>query len=338
VSGGRARAPARLAAARLAPSAAALALLAGCGGRRPPAPALGLARAAAPARRAPGPAAAVPLDPAALAYAGRGADGRPRYVGGAFTAEERALLLRAYGVDDPARLYLPDSAPGAILRYDLRVAPPSGGGRELTVRVGYPSGRRADESWDGFAARVLRTPPPAFGPAARATTARLDALDEDARVGFAALLADARRAGLRVRVTETRRTAERQAYLLARGGARTLTLTSSHMTGRAADVVVGDGDLSRAATRRQWVAFRRLAQAWGGGDRFRLIGTPERTWDWPHLELADDPHGFRSVPDALAAARRLAVRAAPAVPAAAPAAHATAAGAAPGTAGATPGP
>jgi hypothetical protein len=85
-------------------------------------------------------------------------------VGGAFTAEERALLLRAYGVDDPARLYLPDSAPGAILRYDLRVVPPSGGGRELTVRVGYPSGRRADESWDRFAARVLRTPPPAFGP------------------------------------------------------------------------------------------------------------------------------------------------------------------------------
>jgi hypothetical protein len=48
---------------------------------------------------------------------------------------------------------------------------------------------------------------------------------------------------------------------MARGGARTLTLTSSHMTGRAADVVVGDGDQSRAATRRQWVAFRRLAQA-----------------------------------------------------------------------------
>jgi amidohydrolase len=126
VSGGRARAPARVAAARLAPSAAALALLAGCAGRRPPA--LALARAAAPARRAPGPAAAVPLDPAALAYAGRGADGRPRYVGGAFTAEERALLLRAYGVDDPARLYLPDSAPGAILRYDLRVVPPSAAG------------------------------------------------------------------------------------------------------------------------------------------------------------------------------------------------------------------
>jgi len=43
-------------------------------------------------------------------------------------------------------------------------------------------------------------------------------------------------------------------------------------------------------------------RGWGGGDRIRLIGTPERTWDWPHLELADDPHGYRSVDDALAAA------------------------------------
>jgi hypothetical protein len=54
------------------------------------------------------------------------------------------------------------------------------------------------------------------------------------------------------------------------------------------------------------VAFRRWAQAYGGGNRFRLIGTPERTWDWPHIELADDPHGFRSVDDALAAAHNCA--------------------------------
>jgi hypothetical protein len=153
---------------------------------------------------------------------------------------------------------------------------------------------------------VLRTPAAAFPPAARTITTRLDALDPDARVGFTALLADARKAGFVVRVTETRRTAERQAYLLARGRSRTLTLTSAHMTGRAVDVVVGDGNIGRATTRRQWVAFRRWAQAYGGGDRFRLIGTPERTWDWPHLELADDPHGFRSVDDALAAAHNCA--------------------------------
>jgi hypothetical protein len=214
------------------------------------------------------------------------------------------VLLRAFGVDEPGRLYLPDSAPGAILRYDLRIpAPlPLGSAHQLTARVGYPSARRRGESWDAFATRVLRTPAAAFPPAARTITTRLDALDPDARVGFGALLADARQAGFAVRVTETRRSAERQAYLLARGRSRTLTLTSAHMTGRAVDVVVGDGNLARAATRRQWIAFRRFAEAWGGGHRVRLIGTPERTWDWPHLELADDPHGFRSIDDALAAA------------------------------------
>jgi hypothetical protein len=282
--------------------------LAACAtGRRAPAPTPAPAAAVAPppdAPRPPGPAAAVPLEPSALAYAGAGRDGRPRYVGDVLPPEDRAAMLQAFGVDDPSRLYLPDSSPGAILRYDLRTpAPlPLGSEHQLTVRVGYPSARRRGESWDAFAARVLRTPAAAFSPAARTVTARLDALDADARVGFTALLADARRAGFAVRVTETWRSAERQAWLLARGRGRTLTLTSAHMTGRAADVVVGDGNLRRAATRRRWVAFRRWAQAYGGGNRFRIIGTPERTWDWPHVELADDPHGFRSVDDALAAA------------------------------------
>ncbi len=299
-------------AARVAAAVAAPALLAACASGRgvPPAPtpAPTPVVVAPPPPRPPGPAAAVPLEPAALTYAGRGRDGRPRYVGPAFSAEDRAALLEAFGVDDPARLYLPDSSPGAILRYDLRVpAPlPLGSAHQLSARVGYPSARRRGESWDAFALRVMRTPAAAFPPATRGVTARLDALDPDARVGFTALLADARRAGFVVRVTETRRTPERQAWLLARGRGRTLTLTSAHMTGRAVDILVGDGNLNRAATRRQWVAFRRWAQAYGGGNRFRLIGTPERTWDWPHVELADDPHGFRSVDDALAAAHNCA--------------------------------
>ncbi len=300
-------------AAGVATAVAAPALLAGCASGRGAAPAPTPAPTpvvvAPPPPRPPGPAVAVPLEPAALTYAGRGRDGRPRYVGAAaFSAEDRAALLEAFGVDDPARLYLPDSSPGAILRYDLRVPapPPLGSEHQLSARVGYPSARRRGESWDAFALRVMRTPAAAFPPATRGVTARLDALDPDARVGFTALLADARRAGFVVRVTETRRTPERQAWLLARGRSRTLTLTSAHMTGRAADILVGDGNVNRAATRRQWVAFRRWAQAYGGGNRFRLIGTPERTWDWPHVELADDPHGFRSVDDALAAAHNCA--------------------------------
>jgi hypothetical protein len=252
--------------------------------------------------------AAQPLDSAALSYAGRTRSGRPRYVGNAFNAEDRAALLRAYGIDDPSRLYLPDSSPGAILRYDLRVPAPLPLGNEhlLTARVGYPSARRRGESWDAFAARVMRMPASAFPPSARQVVTSLDSLDADARAGFTRLLADARRAGFAVRVSETRRTPERQAYLLARGPARTLTLTSAHMTGRSADVIVGDGNIARAETRRQWIAFRRWAEAYGGGNVFRLIGTPEKTWDWAHLELADDPHGFRSVDDALIAAHNCA--------------------------------
>jgi hypothetical protein len=225
-------------------------------------------------------------------------------VGDVFSAEDRLVLLQAYGIDDPTRLYLPDSSPGAILRYDLRLPAPSPltGRHQLTARVGYPSARRRGESWEAFALRVLRTPASAFPASARTTTRSLDALDDEARGFFGVLLADARRAGFAVRVAETRRTSERQAYLLARGQGRTLTLTSTHMTGRAVDVVVADGNVGRAATRRQWIAFRRWAQAWGGGGRIRLIGTPERTWDWPHLELAGDPHGFRSIEAALTAA------------------------------------
>jgi hypothetical protein len=34
------------------------------------------------------------------------------------------------------------------------------------------------------------------------------------------------------------------------------------------------------------------------------MGTPERSWDWPHVELADGPLGFRSVEELLQAAQR----------------------------------
>jgi hypothetical protein len=40
------------------------------------------------------------------------------------------------------------------------------------------------------------------------------------------------------------------------------------------------------------------------GGRFRSLGIPDRSWDWPHVELADAPLGFRSVEELLQAARR----------------------------------
>ena len=39
-------------------------------------------------------------------YTGHDSRGIPRYANRAFTDEERALLRRAYGIEDPTRLYL----------------------------------------------------------------------------------------------------------------------------------------------------------------------------------------------------------------------------------------
>ena len=55
--------------------------------------------------------------------------------------------------------------------------------------------------------------------------------------------------------------------------------------------------------RVRWIAFRRWVAGFEGG-RFRLLGTSEHSWDWPHVELADAPLGFRSVEALLQAARR----------------------------------
>jgi hypothetical protein len=42
------------------------------------------------------------------------------------------------------------------------------------------------------------------------------------------------------------------------------------------------------------------------GGRFQLIGAAEKSWDWPHVELAG-PLGYRSIEALLLAARRLEV-------------------------------
>ena len=96
------------------------------------------------------------------------------------------------------------------------------------------------------------------------------------------MLSAARKAGFRVRVTEARRSAERQAYLLTLDGRLTHTATSRHAEGFAVDVSVDDGNLANPLTRRHWIAFRRWVVANEAGV-FRLIGTPGRSWDCaPH--------------------------------------------------------
>jgi hypothetical protein len=81
-----------------------------------------------------------------------------------------------------------------------------------------------------------------------------------------------------------------------------MTLTSLHSYGRAIDVVVGDGNLGRRATRQQWIAFRRWVTRYQGND-FRILGTPERTWDWRHVEMPTSSVGFRTIEAALARGR-----------------------------------
>jgi Bacterial protein of unknown function (DUF882) len=235
-------------------------------------------------------------------YTGTDARGVPRYARRTFTDEERQLLRDIYGIEDPSRLYVSDSTEDGLLKYDTRVK------RCRTCyvnsyRVGFISVRRPGESWEQVERRVRAMRPRDFPAAARAAGHRSVAdLDPDIRDDVERMLADARRAGFAVRVVATYRSPEHEAYLMAIGGGRTLTLTSLHSYGRAIDVVVGDGNLNRKATRAQWVAFRRWVTRYKGDD-FRILGTPERTWDWRHVEMPTAAVGFRTIEAALARAR-----------------------------------
>jgi hypothetical protein len=234
-------------------------------------------------------------------YAGRDEDGVPRYIPRPFSDEERWLLREHFGIEDPGRLYLSDTTGEAYLNYDTERDP--GAGRLVrTYRVGAPSVRLPGETWEELERRLAAMRPADFPSRASVADTALASLDPEARPEFERMLAAARRAGHRVKVVETHRTAERQAYLLVAGGGLTFTATSKHSDGRAVDVVVGDGNLDHRRTRAQWIAFRRWVTGYAGG-RFRLIGSPERSWDWPHIELSG-PLGYRSIEALLLAAQR----------------------------------
>lgn len=178
---------------------------------------------------------------------------------------------------------------------------PGAGRLVRPYRVGAPSVRLPGETWEQLERRLATLRPEDFpGSAAVADTA-LASLDPDARPEFERMLAAARRAGHRVKVAETHRTAERQAYLLVSVGGLTFTATSKHGSGRAVDVVVRDGNLKSRRTRARWIAFRRWVTEYQGG-RFRVIGLPEKSWDWPHVALPA-PMGYRSIEALLLAAQ-----------------------------------
>ena len=237
---------------------------------------------------------------AALAAAPAGIDPRgiPYYSRRAFSRRERQSLLAAFGVDQPQWLYLSDSSGAAMLKFDTR--------RKRcrscfvdSYRVGFASLRRPGETWDDFESRVRRMSPHDFPESARRVDTSLTDLDPDARPSFVKLLDSARRAGFRLAIHETYRTPAREALLFQVGRGRTYTATSMHSYGRAVDILVDDGNPGHATTRADWVRFRRFVAGYDGGE-FRLIGSVDHTWDWPHVELPGGGLGFRSVDQALA--------------------------------------
>lgn len=234
-------------------------------------------------------------------YTGTNERGIPNYSRRAFSGDEAQLLREVYGVENPSRLYVSDSSEDGLLKYDTEIK------RCRTCyvnsyRIGFISVRRPGESWDQVERRVRATPHSTFASAVRPSTSSLSALDPDIRSDVVRMLEDARNIGFVFRVVAAYRSPEREAYLMSAGGGRTHTLTSLHSYGRAIDLSIGDGNLSRPVTREQWIAFRRWVTRYNGGE-FRILGTPDKSWDWAHVEIPTARIGFRSIESAISQAR-----------------------------------
>jgi hypothetical protein len=240
----------------------------------------------------------------ASAYEGVESRGSPHYATIVISRADSVLLRRAYGIEDPHRLYVSDSTEEGILKYDTQAK------RCLTCyvntyRVGYVSVRRPGESWEQAEHRVRSTPQRAFtGGPVPASNSTAD-LDPDVRPIADAMLNAARAAGFHLRVTATYRSPRREAFLMAEGHLRTHTLTSNHSYGRALDIVVDDGDRRHPRTKSDWIAFRRWVTHYRtrSGVPFRILGRLEHTWDWAHVELPSRTIGFDTIDDAVARAR-----------------------------------
>jgi len=237
----------------------------------------------------------------ALTYSGTDARGIPHYLSRPLSDDGRRVLRQAFGVVSPSHLYLSDSSPSGLLKYD----PEKKACLTCYVnsyRIGFVSIRKPGESWDELQARVDDLRRSSFPPSSLVTSSSVSAMDPDVRDEVRQMLDAARGAGFRLRVVSTYRSPEQEALVMANGRGRTHTLTSLHSYGRAIDVSVGDGNLNNPSTRRSWIAFRRWVTGFRGND-FRVLGTPDRSWDWAHVEMPNARIGFRSVEDAIDAGR-----------------------------------
>jgi len=241
------------------------------------------------------------VDPNRASYSGTDARGIPRYVNRTFTSDERAILWRAFGIVSPSHIYLSDSTNDGVLKYDPTVKRCAWCYVD-SFRLGYISVRKPGETWDDVERRVHGMRPSSFAPSSLVTSTSLSTLDPDIQAEVTEMLVAARRAGFALHIVRTYRSPELEAQLMAEGHGRTYTLTSLHSYGRAIDIAVGDGNLSHHATRAKWIAFRRWVTHFRGND-FRVLGAPDRTWDWPHVELPSSKIGFRNIDQALAAGK-----------------------------------
>jgi hypothetical protein len=218
-----------------------------------------------------------------------------------FTDEEQAILRRAFGVVNPSHLYVSDSTDEGVLKYDPEIKRcPSC--YVNSFRLGYISVRNPGESWDDLERRVKRMRRTDFPPGSLVSSKSIDMLDPDIQPEVRQMLADAGRAGFQLHVGSTYRSPEQEAMVMAGGGGRTHTLTSLHSYGRAIDISVGDGNPGHQRTRAQWIGFRRWVTSYRGDD-FRVIGAPDHTWDWSHVEVPTGRIGFPTIERALAAGR-----------------------------------
>lgn len=239
------------------------------------------------------------------AYEGVDSQGIPHYATAVVLSSDDAhVLRRAYGIEDYHRLYVSDSTEEGLLKYDTHLKR-CGTCYVNSYRVGYVSVRKPGESWEEAERRVRGTPPHVFTGSANPSSKSTADLDPDVRPIAERMLRDARAAGFRIEVTATYRSPLREAYLMAEGAGRTHTLTSNHSYGRALDIVVDDGNRAHPKTRRDWIAFRQWVTRHkaSADESFRILGQPDHSWDWPHVELPSSSIGFGTIEEAVARGR-----------------------------------
>jgi uncharacterized protein DUF882 len=239
---------------------------------------------------------------AALSYSGT--DGRdvPHYFSGQLSAQDRGVLRDAFGVVSPSHLYLSDSTKDGVLKYDPRPKP-CAACYVNSYRIGFISIRKRGESWDDLERRTRTLSRNSFPASSLVTSSSVSTMDPDVQKEVQQMLDAARGAGFDVHVVTTYRSPEQEALLMSNGRGRTHTLTSLHSYGRALDVRIGDGNVNNPSTRRAWIAFRTWVTRFRGTD-FRILGAPDRSWDWSHVELPSERIGFRSVDAAIAAGHK----------------------------------